>query len=98
MVPTSNLSVRTDVCKEASKKEGVFTLCLHYSEQMAISSQLFVPWPFAWCLFTPHMMAIRMIYRIRGLFGGDFNLVVWQIFIGSPNLNHAILTCTHKMK
>ena len=29
-------------------------------------------------------------YRIRGLFGGDFNLAVWQIFIGSPNLNHAI--------
>ena len=29
-------------------------------------------------------------YRIRGLFGGHFNLVVWQIFIGSPNLNYAI--------
>ena len=36
-------------------------------------------------------------YRIRSLFGGDFNLVVWQIFIGLPNLNRAILTCTHKM-
>ena len=37
------------------------------------------------------------IYRIRGLFGCDFNLAVWQIFIGSPNINHAVLTCTHKM-
>ena len=36
-------------------------------------------------------------YRIRGLFGGDFNLAVWRIFIGSPNLNHAVLTRTHKM-
>ena len=33
-------------------------------------------------------------YRIHGLFGGDFNLTVW---IGSLNLNHAILTLTHKM-
>ena len=40
---------------------------------------------------------IIIVYRIRGLFGGDFNLVVWRIFIGSPNLNHAVLTCTHKM-
>ena len=24
-------------------------------------------------------------YRIRGLFGGDFNLAVWRIFTGSPN-------------
>ena len=23
-----------------------------------------------------------MTYRIRGLFGGDFNLAIWQIFIG----------------
>ena len=37
------------------------------------------------------------IYRIRGLFGGDFNLAVWQKFIGLPNLNHAVLTRTHKM-
>ena len=37
------------------------------------------------------------IYRIRGLFGGNFNLTVWQIFISSPNLNHAVLTCTHEM-
>ena len=37
------------------------------------------------------------LYRIRGLFGGDFNLAVWQIFIGLPNLNHAVLTRTHKM-
>ena len=26
-----------------------------------------------------------------GLFGNDFNLVVWQIFVESPNLNHDIL-------
>ena len=36
-------------------------------------------------------------YRIRGLFGGDFNLTVWRIFIGLPNLNHTILTRTHEM-
>ena len=30
-------------------------------------------------------------YRIRGLFGGNSNLVVWQIFVGSPNLNYIIL-------
>ena len=36
-------------------------------------------------------------YHIRGLFGGDFNLVVWRIFIGSPNLNYAVLTPTHEM-
>ena len=33
------------------------------------------------------------MYRIRGLFGGDFNLVVWRIFIDTPNLKHAILNC-----
>ena len=36
-------------------------------------------------------------YRIRGLFGND---LIWQfglIFIGLPNLNHAVLTCTHEM-
>ena len=33
-------------------------------------------------------------YHIRGLFGGDFNLAAWQIFIGSPNLNPAILAHT----
>ena len=36
-------------------------------------------------------------YHIRGLFGGDFNLAVWRIFIGLPNLNYAILTRTHEM-
>ena len=43
------------------------------------------------------LINLCMKYRIHGLFGGDFNLAVWQIFIGSPNLNHAVLTCTHKM-
>ena len=38
-----------------------------------------------------------ILYRIRGLFGSDFNLAVWQIFIGLPNLNHVILTRTHEM-
>ena len=37
------------------------------------------------------------VYRICGLFGGDFNVAVCQIFIGSPNLNHAVLTRTHEM-
>ena len=43
--------------------------------------------------------SLLAIYRmcVRGLFGSDFNLAVWQIFIGSPNLNYAILTPTHKM-
>ena len=36
-------------------------------------------------------------YCICGLFGNDFNLAVWQIFNGSPNLNHAIVTHTHEM-
>ena len=42
-------------------------------------------------------VALGQIYRIRGLFGGGFNLAVWQIFIGSPNLNHAVLPRTHEM-
>ena len=45
----------------------------------------------------PAVSHIITIYRIGGLFGGDFNLAVWRIFIGSPNLNHAVLTRTHKM-
>ena len=28
-------------------------------------------------------------YRIRSLFGGDFNLVVWRFFVHPPNLNDA---------
>ena len=28
-------------------------------------------------------------YRIRSIFGGDFNLVVWQFFVCLPNLNDA---------
>ena len=36
-------------------------------------------------------------YRICGLFGGDFNLAVWRFFIGSPNLNYAVLTRTYEM-
>ena len=40
---------------------------------------------------------ILTIYHICGLLGGDFNLAVWQIFIGLPNLNYAILTPTHEM-
>ena len=34
---------------------------------------------------------IQCMYHIRGLFGGDFNLVVWQITSESPNLSCAIL-------
>ena len=30
-----------------------------------------------------------MIYHIRSLFGGDFNLAVWRFFICPPNLNNA---------
>ena len=35
-------------------------------------------------------------YCIHGLFGGDFNLTVWQIFIGLPNLNYTVVTPTHE--
>ena len=28
-------------------------------------------------------------YRISSLFGGGFNLAVWQVFICPPNLNDA---------
>ena len=38
------------------------------------------------------------IYRIRGLFGGDFNLAVWQIISESPNLSRAILKVIFKIK
>ena len=37
------------------------------------------------------------MYRIHGLFGGNFNLAVWRIFIDLPNLNHTILTHIHEM-
>ena len=43
------------------------------------------------------MPTVHWIYCISGLIGGDFNLAVWLIFIGLPNLNHAILTRTHIM-
>ena len=46
---------------------------------------------------TAKVDIIGITYRICGLFGGDFNSAVWQIFIGSPNLNHAVLTRTHEM-
>ena len=36
-------------------------------------------------------------YTVYVVFGGDFILVVWQVFIGSLNLNHAVLTHTHGM-
>ena len=38
-----------------------------------------------------------LYYRICGLFGSDFNLVVWRAFAGLPNLNHAVLTRIHEM-
>ena len=31
------------------------------------------------------------MYHIRSLFGGNFNLVIWQILCESPNLSHTIL-------
>ena len=36
-------------------------------------------------------LTLTVRYRIRGLFGGDFNLAVWQITSELPNLSHAIL-------
>ena len=41
--------------------------------------------------YSNHFVILLTLYHIRGLFGGDFNLVVWQIFVGSPNLNYAIV-------
>ena len=40
---------------------------------------------------TPFSADYLPTYRIRGLFGGDFNLAVWRITSESPNLSHAIL-------
>ena len=37
------------------------------------------------------------LYHIWGLFGDDFNLLVWRIFIGLPNLNYTILTPSHEI-
>ena len=34
-------------------------------------------------------MYVCTTYRIRSLFGGDFNLVVWRFFIRPANLNNA---------
>ena len=38
---------------------------------------------------------MQYVYCIRGLLGSDLNLAVWQIFIGLPNLNNAILKSVH---
>ena len=36
-------------------------------------------------------MALKVvIYRIRRIIGGVFNLAAWQIICNSPNLNNAI--------
>ena len=42
-------------------------------------------------MFTFTYFCHKIIYRIRGLFGGDFYLAVWQITSESPNLSCAIL-------
>ena len=31
----------------------------------------------------------KTLYRIRSIFGGDFNLAVWRFFVRPPNLNDA---------
>ena len=36
-----------------------------------------------------YSVAYHKIYRIHGVFGSDFNLVVWRFFVHSPNLNNA---------
>ena len=41
-------------------------------------------------VFPACKITLTQFYCIRGLFGGDLKLVVWQIFICSPNLNNAI--------
>ena len=58
MVSISNLSEKTNFHEEALKKEKIFTIYSCYSEQTAMSSQLFIPLP----LLDVSMMAIRMIY------------------------------------
>ena len=42
-------------------------------------------------MFIPQASNLDMLYHIRGLFGGDFNLAVWQITSESPNLSRVIL-------
>ena len=32
-------------------------------------------------------LGMKQNYRIRSIFGGDFNLAVWQFFVHPPNLN-----------
>ena len=36
-----------------------------------------------------HIHPCTYTYRLRGLFGGDFNLAVWRFFTCPPNLNKA---------
>ena len=43
------------------------------------------------CMINIAFLIPSYIYRIRGLFGGDFNLVVRRITSESPNLNCIIL-------
>ena len=50
-----------------------------------------------WLKLKHSLMHIILTYRIRDLFGSDFNMAVWRIFIGSPNLNHAVLSRTYEM-
>ena len=54
MVPIPNPSVKTNVCEKASKKEEVFALCLHYSEETSISSRPFVPRLFLGVFYSLH--------------------------------------------
>ena len=42
-------------------------------------------------VLTKEPLWLKVKYRIRGIFGGDFNLAVWRITSESPNLSHAIL-------
>ena len=40
--------------------------------------------------YTCHVYVVNTItYRIRSLFGGDFNLAVWRFFVHPPKLNDA---------
>ena len=69
--------------------------CMKYTalgESPVTSTTLHFP-----CAVFATELSPHAVYRICGLFSGDFNLADWRIFIGLPNLNHAVLTCTHEM-
>ena len=59
-------------------------VCVYICMYVGIYARMYV------CMYVC-VYVCTYVYRIRGLFGGDFNLVVWPITSELPNLNRAIL-------